>query len=302
MSTVGAVLDRLYRTYLEPPDYQPVLALLSSSVNDITTSIPIASFTVPEDEQLLRINSLLECERELMRITAYDGASKTATVVRGVEGTTADAHSTDDVVKINPPFPRESAFQAVADNILTLHPTLYTVLTKNISAANGNIGGIDDNLAIDVIEIWPDHWNISDENFDARIVDYHPAVGGRAVITNIWTGAFWIKYRRRMGTATAETNTLDDLGVDERWSNIVMAGAAADLLVGRDISRSHTEWVGQVLEAESIRVGTRQSIGFGLAQYRDLLLKRAGREMSAEYKPKVHMRNALRTRTRGGLG
>jgi hypothetical protein len=302
MTTVAAIIDRLFRTYLEPPDYQPAFALLASDVNDITTSIPLTNFAIPEDEQLVRLNILVEMGRELMIVTAYNSATKTLTVTRGQEGTAAEDHLANSKLKLKVPYSRQSVFEAVADNITSLHPLLFTVKTEQLSSDSGNIAGLDDNLAVDVIEIWPDNWGATDESFDGRIVDYHPSVGGRAVVSNIWTGSMWVKYRRRMGSVAAETDTLDALGVDARWVNIIMAGAAADLLVGRDIPASVTDWVGQVLEAENIRVGTRQSIGFGLAQYRDLLLKRANKEMQTEYKPKVHVRDPFGQRTRSGIG
>ena len=93
-----------------------------------------------------------------------------------------------------------------------------------------------------------------------------------------------------MGKAVEESDVLADLGLDERWSTIVLIGAAADLLVGRDVPAAQTEWVKSVLEAENIRVGTRMSISGGLRQYHGLLLKAAMKEMKAEYRPTVRMR------------
>jgi len=90
---------------------------------------------------------------------------------------------------------------------------------------------------------------------------------------------------------TSPTDTLDSLGVDPRWVIAVMAGAAADLLVGRDLPAARTEWVKSVLEAENIRVGTRMSLSGGLRQYRNGLVEDYAAEMSAEYKPKMHMRS-----------
>ncbi len=98
-----------------------------------------------------------------------------------------------------------------------------------------------------------------------------------------------------MAKATSEDDTLTDLGLDERWVNIVMTGAAADLMTGKDIPASRTEWVKSVLEAENIRVGTRMSIAGGLRQYRNMLLDDASKEMKAEYGPKIRMRNPMRS-------
>lgn len=301
MSTVGAIVDRLYRTYLEPPDYQPVVSFLNATIDASVTSLVINQFAVPEDEQLMRVGVLLEIDSELMRVRAYVPSSKTATIDRGVEGTTASAHTVDAKIIMDPSYPRSSVFEAVADNITTLYPSLYTVASDNVVPVQRNVAGLNDDLAVEVLEIWPDDWS-SDIDYHGRIVDFHPTVGGRAVLTNVSSGNIWVRYRRRMGVASAEADTLVSLGVDERWTNIVLIGTAADLLVGRDISAAHVEWVGQVLQAENIAVGTRQRIGFALAQYRDLLLDRAKREMRAEYKPQITMADPLKSVTRRGFG
>lgn len=302
MTTVADVIDRTYRTYLEPPDGQQASCLLAADIAAGATSVQLKNWQVPEDEQLVRLGVLIEIGAELFRITAYDHTTSIATVLPGRENTTEAAHVTDDVVKLRPPYPRQSVFEAVADNIIGLHPKLYKVKADQLSSAGSNIFPIGDPLAVAVVEVWPDEWNTRGESFDGRIVDYHPNVGGRALITNIWSGSVWLRYRTRMGIATAETDELEDLGVEDRWVNIVMAGAAADLMVGRDISESHAEWVSKALKAENIRVGTRQQLGITLAQYRDYLIGRFESEMRTEYKARVRMRSPFATRTRPGVG
>ncbi len=96
-----------------------------------------------------------------------------------------------------------------------------------------------------------------------------------------------------MGVPTSESDRLEDLGVDPRWAQIVVVGAAADLLVGRDVPQARTEWVQAVLEAENIRVGSRMSIAGGLRQYRNMLIQDAQAEMKAEYRPRVNIRTAI---------
>ncbi len=98
-----------------------------------------------------------------------------------------------------------------------------------------------------------------------------------------------------MDKPTSETDELKDLGVDERWIQIILVGAAADLIVGRDLPAAQTEWVKSVLESENIRVGTRLSIAGGLRQYRNMLLNDAAKEMRAEYRPKVRMRDPMKS-------
>ena len=90
--------------------------------------------------------------------------------------------------------------------------------------------------------------------------------------------------------------------MEERWVNIVMAGAAGDLFAGRDLPAVLTRWVGAALEAEAVPVGTRSQLARQLVQYRDHLLTQAQKEMRAEYKTKIHMRPATQVTSRSAWG
>jgi hypothetical protein len=293
MSTVGLLIDRTFRTWLEPPDAQPATARLGLAIDDNDTSVTFSGFALIEDELLLRPEAQIEIDSELLLLTAYDTTTSIATVERAAGGTTAAAHALNARIKIAPPYARLSVFDAIADNIITLYPDLYSVDVANISTVGGNVAAIEDPLAVEVIEVWDNmHTTVDTE---ARIVDFHPLVGGRAVIGSGFLGNFWIRYRRRFGSATAEADSLADLGVDPRWNTIVMVGACADLFAGRDIPASHTSWVQGVLEAENIPVGTRMGLAMQLANYRQRLLNEAKQEMRAEYKAKVRQMEIVQT-------
>ena len=302
MSDVAAIIDRLYRTYLYPPDSRPAQCYLNGAITDTATSLVLKNFVLPEDEELVKAGSIIEIGSELIQIVLYDDITKTATeVVRGDLGTTAVAHLDSATTFLAPAHPRQSVFEAVADNILTLYPKLYTVTTGSIVPVSAGVSSLDDDLAVEVVEAW-EYGFLSSQDIDARIVDYHPATGGRSLITSVGTGQIWVRYRRRFGDAKTEAATWADLGFEERWANIVMAGAAGDLFAGRDLPASHTEWASAALEAENIPVGTRMSLARQLAAYRDHLLKQAQREMRAEYGTKVHSNSAGQIVTRTAFG
>lgn len=293
-ATVGSVIERLYRQYLTPPDDQGIQVRLGSAITDDTSeTITLGGFTIPEDEALLRQGSILEIDQELVRVVTYDDATGSVTVTRGEFGTTPTSHTIPKLMQLNPPFNRASVFETVADNIITLYPKLFTTGQEYIPSLSNGVYPAGDDLAVEVLSVWGEGWS-GTTDIHAEVVDFHQLTGGRSfvVASGGMAGPLWFRYRRRMDKATSEDDKLKDLGVDERWVNIIMTGAAADLLVGRDIPAAQTEWVKNVLEAESIRVGTRMSIGGGLRQYRNLLLTDAAAEMRGEYKPKVRMRSA----------
>ena len=285
--TVAQLIDRTYRTYLEPPDNRAVSCLLAADLDTDTTSVMLKNFAVPEDEQLIRLGILIQAGSELMLTTGYDAISQTVTVLRGRDETQVAAHAVDDEVKLSPPYPRRSVFEAVADNIIGLSPQLFKVKTEQFTPVAQGVYSIEDNLALSIVDIIG-----SSSTGGGQIVDYHPSTGGRALVftgDSVPSGSIWVRYRTRFGDAADESDSLSDLGVENRWDNIVMIGTAADLLIGRDIPATHTEWVGKVLKAENIRVGTRQSIAIGLAQYRQLLIDRFSKEQKTEYQPRVQM-------------
>ena len=292
--TVASVMNRLFVAILTPPDAQSAQVALAADIDALVTDITVGDFTIREDEALLRQGSILELGQELVRVVSYDAITSTVSVTRGEYGTVPAAHLVPLLMNLNPVYTRATVFESVADNIITLYPRLFTTSQEYISTVSAGIFPMTDDLAVEVLSAWADGWTGSTDIM-AEIVDFHQLTGGRSVITNHATaGALWFRYRRRMGKATSEADTLVSLGVDERWVNIVMLGTAADLLAGRDLTAAQTEWVKSVLEAENIRVGSRMSIAGGLYQLRNMRLDDASAEMKAEYKTRVHMRNPMK--------
>jgi len=292
--TVGTIMERLFQAYLTPPSDQEAQVWLGSNVSDTATTIPLGDFAIPEDEALLRQGSLIEGAQELMRVVAYDATTPSVNVVRNEFGTIAVAHSTPTLFNINPTFSRASVFEAVADNIALLSPKLFTITQEYMVHLGKNVYYLDDELAVDIVSIWREGDDFDfDYNINGEIVTYHPLANGRAVICEAQAQDIWVRFKRRMGRPTAETDTLDSIGVNPRWVNIIMAGAAADLLVGRDIPASQTEWLKSVLEAENIRVGTRMSLAGGLRQYRNMLLDDTAKEIRSDSRKRIRIRDAI---------
>jgi hypothetical protein len=295
--TVQAIIDRLYRTYLEPPTYQPARCWLQNTVSSTTQdTFQLGAFSVPEDKELLRNGILIEAGQELLTVRGVDDPSlptPTVTVERGSYGTEPATYDPDTEIRLSPMFSKASAFEAVRDNIITLHPKLFTIDIEHVSPVGPAVYPCHDGLAISVESAWPFE-GMTNIDVTVKIVEHHPIVGGRAYIASGWAGDLWIRYRRRMGVATDVTDTLESIGMDAVWSNIVTAGAAADMMAGRDIPASHTDYVSKIIEPEMVPVGTKQSLAVGLRRYRDYLIEGFASEMKAEYKPVVRRRSPFK--------
>lgn len=278
MSTVQTIIDRLFRTYLTPPDAQYAQVPLAVSIDAATDEAQLGSFTIAEDENLLRQGSLLELDQELVRVQSYDSLNRVATISRGQYGTEAQAHATPTLINVNPAYPAQSVFEAVRDNILQLYPKLYTVRSEALASVSGNVFPLSNPLIAQVLRVWPDQASV-EVDIAAESVEFHPQAAGPAIVTKVDVGSIWVRYRSRMAVAESPEDKLVDLGMEDVWASIVMAGAAADLFAGRDLPKSHVDWVGAVLEAENIPVGTRTQLSTGLARYRELLISRFSKEM-----------------------
>ncbi len=104
--TVKSIMDRLFMTYLTPPDDQYAQVSLALDVNDSTQEVRLGKFTIPEDEALLRQGSILELDQELVRVVTYDATSGAVTVIRGEYGTVPVAHTQPLLMNLNPPYTR----------------------------------------------------------------------------------------------------------------------------------------------------------------------------------------------------
>ena len=139
-TTIGNLIDRTFREYLEPNDdiqsFSVLRGALTASASDTTVSYE-ADYLTSEEEDLLETGAVIEVNRELMLVTALNTSAEQLTVKRAFRGTTLAAHDVDDVVRINPVFPRNSVFDAVSDQIHNLYPTLFAVETKTVTASTG---------------------------------------------------------------------------------------------------------------------------------------------------------------------
>ena len=284
--TVGSIIDRLYLQFLTPPDAQDILVPLGLAIPTTTeTTLTLGTFQIPEDEALMRQGVLIELEHELVRVVSYNATAGTIEVLRGQMGTVAGTYTLPLLLTVNPPYARSVVYEAISDNIRLLTPKLYTTSEEFVVEIEDRAYSIPDPLAVSVIELLAPEGTFSYDTTGeiGHIVEFHPVTGGRTLITPQSWGDVWMRFRRKTGRPAAETDTLDDLGVDDRWIAIVITGAAADLLVGRDISAAHTEWVQATLESENIEVGRRTSVAGSLRQYRNTLLRDAQQELDNEF-------------------
>lgn len=283
MTTVAELVDRVYRDYLWPSDDQPVIVTVNGAVTDSgTTIVYTADALAPDEEDLLAPGVLAEIGSEQVRITAVDPATDTLTVLRGVNGTEAAAIADGAEMRLAPSYPRQTVYDAVCDNIVDLYPDLFVTGTQTITSAAGAV-----EVSADIVSIRNARRISGSRPMPAHVEllqDYPPSSTGQAVT---FYGVpinetVYISYEGRIPRPTSGTNVVGDLGVEETWERIIVVGAAAQVLAGREMDAASTEYLTEQLEREGFPVGSAQRIRDGLLRYHAYLLDRARRNQRAD--------------------
>ena len=283
-TTVGNVVDRVFREFLHAPDEQPVRAPLTSDVapSDTTWTIDTSVLTADEIE-LLAVGLLAEVGQDMRYIKSAAISTGALTVpATATNGTVAASHSAGDMVTLNPPHPRRAVFDAVADEIVRLYPDLWAEQTYQLTTSSGYVEV--PSTVKQVVNLWVTdgaNWHTGGAEL---LRDFPPSSTGVAIRTRgVGTGRTGhLVYRGAFVRPTSESDLLEDLGVDDEWAAILCAGAAAQTMAGSDVDNSTVEWVTRQLEAQQFPVGRGADVRDGLLRYRTYLLSRARNRLLAD--------------------
>jgi hypothetical protein len=179
-TTIGDLVDRTFREYLEPMDDIVSYTTLSSDINSTSETLTFNGDLLSiEEEDALDTGTIIEIGQELMICRDLNSVANTITVTRGARGTTATTHELGDIIKIAPPFPRKNVFDAVVDQIENLFPTLFAVETKTVTSGSGYVllGSYDapgnNNYLVSVLKAISQYTDFS-QNSDQTGVIFQP--------------------------------------------------------------------------------------------------------------------------------
>jgi hypothetical protein len=295
MAAVSTLVDRIYRDFLNKPDDLAAFSRLDGSLTDSATSLTYeAGLFSSEEENLLGNGALVEVNQEIMLVTAANTSTRTLTVSRGYAGTTAATHADSDNLYINPTFPRKSVFDAVADNIVRLYPTLYNVTTTDVVASSTYA-----EVPASTVEVLTSYvQNASGEQYTSAGIellrDFPPSTTNTAVqFYNTSNGkTVHLVVKRKFVRPTAET---DDLAttclISDEYEQIVMVGAVADIVGATDIDATTQEFITEKLAAENYPVGSGERLRNALLRLRSLLIDEARGNLRSLYPAPVSIMN-----------
>jgi len=295
MAAVSTLVDRIYRDFLNKPDDLAAFSRLDGAITDSATSLSYEDglFSV-EEENLLEAGALIEINQELMLVTDANPSTRVLTVSRGYAGTTATAHSDSDNIFLNPTFPRKSVFDAVADNIVRLYPTLYNVTTTDVTA-NSTYAEVPAST-VEVLTSYVQ--NASGEQYTSAGIellrDFPPSSTNTAVqFYNTSNGkTVHLVVKRKFVRPTSETVDLaTECLISDEYEQIVMVGAVADIVGATDIDATTQEFITEKLAAENYPVGSGERLRNALLRLRSLLIDEARGNLRSLYPAPVSIMN-----------
>ena len=296
MAAVSTLVDRIYRDFLNKPDDLSAFSRLDGALSDTTgtTVVYESGLFSSEEENLLGNGALIEVDQELMLVTAANTSTRTLTVSRGYAGTTAATHADEANVFINPTFPRKSVFDAVADNIVRLYPSLYNVTTTNVTS-NSTYAEVPAST-VEVLTSYVQ--NASGEQYTSAGIellrDFPPSTTNTAVqFYNTSNGkTVHLVVKRKFVRPTSETVDLaTDCLISDEYEQIVMVGAVADIVGATDIDASTQEFITEKLAAENYPIGSGERLRNALLRLRSLLIDEARGNLRSLYPAPVSIMN-----------
>ena len=266
MSTAGAVLTRASRQ------------LLSGTVeerNKLATTVTSADTSIVLSYDLggFREGSVIEIESELMYVWESATATKTLTVQRGYDGTTAAAHTAGALATVNPRFPRQQMLDALNSDIDDLSSTvngLFRVVAQDISY-NGSdrqlnitsATGIIDLLDVRLRYLADDYPVIRNVRLQRNLPTADFASGFAIVFDQpVMAGTLRVVTKREFTRATTEASDLQSVCfVPQSCEDILEMGVILRMMNGREIKRNFIESQGDTRRSDEVPAGsTRDSL------------------------------------------
>jgi len=295
MAAVSTLIDRIYRDFLNKPDDLSAFSRLDGAIDNTTTTVIYEDGLLSsEEENLLAGGALIEVNQELMLVTNIVSSTRTLTVARGYAGTTADSHGDKTNMFINPTFPRKSVFDAVADNISRLYPSLYNITTTNVTS-NSTYAEVPA-TTVSIVNSWVQNAD-GDQYTSAGIellTNFPPSSTNTAVqFSNTANGkTVYLVVKRKFGRPTAETDDLSTACfLEDSYHQIVMIGAVADIMGATDVDASTQEFITEKLAAENYPIGSGERLRNALLRLRSLLIDEARGDLRSLYPQAVAIGN-----------
>jgi len=288
MTTAATILNRVSRQLLSGTveERNKLASTITNSDTSIVLSYDLGGY---------RNGSVFELESELIYIWEAHPATKTLTVQRGFNGTTAVSHSSGVLATLGPRFPRDQMLDAVNADIDDLSSTangLFKVVTTNLTY-NGSDRQINITGATNILELIDVRLRYQADDFpiinkvrlqrDLPTADF---ASGFAIVLDepVQAGTLRVRFKSPFTRATTESSDLTSFcGLPSTCDDLVELGVIVRMMAGREVKRSFLESQVDTRRAEEVPPGSaRDSVANLLRLRRERITAEAGR-LKAQY-------------------
>jgi len=259
VTTAGQLIDRVVGGLLAGTveERNKVASPVGTSDATLTMLYPLGG---------LRDGSVFELDNEQMYVWSSNSSSKTLTVERGFNGTTAASHDTGAIATVSPRFPRSSVLNQLNSDLNDLSSPmngLFQVKTVDI-AYNGSDRMLNITGATDMIDLFDVRYRYLNDDYpvlrEVRLLRDMPTsdfASGFALALDQFTRAGTIRviYKAGYGTFSSESSTVTDVGASAYLDDLLVLGAQMRLMAGREIKRNFTESQGDTRRPEEVPSG-----------------------------------------------
>lgn len=296
MTTLGTLLDRTLAHVQRGRTARNKLAA------NVTSSGTSWQFTYDLDR--IKSGSRLSCALEDVYVWETDDTAKTATVERGDGESIGAAHTSGDVVLVDPEWSRFDAVQAINEEIAELSSPirgLFQVVATDLTYVSSKQGYDLTGSANTFLEVYEMRFK------QAGSSAYWPTITDFDVVRNMSTSEFAsgtaimlfqsgqngqpirTKYKAKftqLGT-TDETQVVETVtGLSEAGVGILPYGAAARLAAGRSMRRAAIDAQGNTRRAEETSTQDALVSVTGLLRQRDLAVAAEAARLGKQYPPR----------------
>jgi len=283
MTTVATILNRASRQ---------MLAGVVEERNRLASSLDSSTTTVVLTYDLggLRTGSVFEVDSELFYVWEAVPATKTLTVERGFNGSTAAAHASAATVTLSPRFPRISMFDAVNAELDDLSSTangLFRVVSTSLSY-NGNDRQINITSSGTILELLDVRLRyLADEYPVIHLVRLQTGLpttdfaSGNSLVFDqpVMAGTLRVRHKAPFVKAATEASDLTtDCFLPATCDDIIELGVIMRLMAPREIKRNFTESQSDTRRADEVQAGAiAQSMANVMRLRRERVIAEAGR-------------------------
>jgi hypothetical protein len=261
MSTVGTVIDRTVRQLMSG-----TVEERNKTVSAITATATSVSFQY--DLGGIRPGGVIQIDSELMYVWEIFAGSKSVTVERGWNGTTAAAHVASSVATVDPKFPRAQILEAInaeLDDLASPMNGLFQIKTMEMNYNGSDImvnlpttDKIIDLISVSVRFISTDYPKIRRVRLirDLPSDDFNSGCAIR-FDEEVRAGRMVVVYKTPFINVTTEAQNVQNIaGLPTSCEDILIMGAQIRLVNPREVKRNFTESQGDTRRPEEVPSGS----------------------------------------------